>query len=628
MIRVENLSKSYPTGTVLRGVTWQVNPGERVGLIGANGAGKSTFLKILTGEIDPDGGKIIFPPRRSIGYLPQELVGNFSGTLDEEMWAVFEKIRGIGKALEEIAHSIEETKDPEALHELVEKQSRLQLEFEMAEGYTAETRIGRVLFGLGFKPEDRRRPMREFSGGWQMRAALARLLLASPDLLLLDEPTNHLDVTAIEWLEDYLADYPGAVLLISHDRMFLDSVVNRISELENGHFGEYSGTYSDFVEEKEARRESASAAHDRQKKEITRQEATIERFRFSATRSRQAKSREKQLSKIERIQLPRPIPKIFFRFPVAPPSGNLVLSGERLAKRYENLEVFSKLSFELRRGDRLVLVGPNGCGKSTLLRLILGEEEPSEGLRSFGHNVKVGYYSQQQADSLEGSNSVLDEAYLEAPDWKLGEVRNLLARFLFKDEEVFKKVSQLSGGEKSRLALAKLLLHPANLLVLDEPTNHLDIASKDILASALVSYQGTVILVSHDRYLLDQIATRVLAFEDKRALLYDGDYAYYRLKKEEQLLAKASEKKEAEKKEKKESKGKKVPLHKALLEVEEIEARIMNLEEEIALLEERMADPSLYVDPESAQETTQRYQQAKLELEGSNALWMERIAGI
>lgn len=617
MITVSGVSKSFPTREILREVSWQVVPGERVGLVGPNGAGKTTFLRILTGEVDADKGEVQHSHRLQIGILPQEQVFNFEGSLNDAMWEVFTEIRSLQDKLDRVAEKLTTETDSDTLHHLIEEQSELQLAFELAGGYTAESRIGRVLYGLGFKETDRKRPVSEFSGGWQMRVALARLLLRSPDLLLLDEPTNHLDVAAIEWLEDYLSEYPGAVVTVSHDRMFMDQVVNRISELAHATFTEYSGTYSDYVEEKARREEIAEASFERQQKEIARQRAFIERFRYSATRSTQAKSRERQLSKLERIQLPRPIPRVDFRFPEAPQSGHLVLRLAKLGKAYDHV-VFKDLSLELRRGDRLALVGPNGCGKSTLMRLIAGDETPTMGQIEHGHNVKPGYYSQAQAEKLDGTSTVLDAIYQEAPNWTLEEARNLLARFLFRGDDVYKRVAQLSGGEKSRLAIAKLLLRPINLLLLDEPTNHLDIGSRDTLAAAIAEFEGSVVLVSHDRYLIDQISNRVLAFEDVPRL-YEGDYANYRTVQEEKKVKKPAPPKPA-------PAPKKADPQKLL---NEAEAAVLELEERVSQLEAQLGDPSLYAEnPDQVAELQQHYQSAQAELEAANQRWMELVEGL
>ena len=528
MIHLEDATLAFPTRTILQDASWHVAPGDRVGLVGANGAGKSTMLKILLGQVGLDSGRTRLRPGARIGYLSQDLPGLEGRTLQAEMWTAFEAIVAQQAELDELARTLQHETDPARQENLAREQARATERFEAMGGYEAEAQIGKVLAGLGFSESDRSRLVETFSGGWQMRVNLARLLLQKPEILLLDEPTNHLDIEAIEWLENYLGDYPGTVVVISHDRRFLDRVVTRITELDQAKLEDYPGSYSRYLEQRLERRAARQAAFDRQQRELGRQQAYIERFRASATRSTQAKSREKQLAKIERLEAPKDSATVRFQFPPAPPSGQSVMIAAGLARGFGEKKLFQGLDLKLERGDRLALVGPNGCGKSTLIRLLAGIDRPDDGEVVLGYQVKMAYYAQQQADQLDESRTVLDEAYRANEDWTLERVRGLLARFLFTQDDVMKTVSKLSGGERARLCLARMLMRPANLLLLDEPTNHLDLASKDTLAEALETFEGTVVLISHDRELLGRVSNRVLAFEDTGPRAFLGSYDAYR----------------------------------------------------------------------------------------------------
>ncbi len=634
MITISQLSKHFPTRTVLDKVDWHVSSGERIGLVGANGAGKSTLIKILIGQLDPDDGKVSLRPRAQIGHLAQELPGVAGRTVQAEMWTAFEAIASRNRELAAIADRIHHA-DAHELDALVAEQAHLTEEFERLGGYTAETEIGKVLSGLGFSEADRQRPVESFSGGWQMRVNLAKLLLMAPDLLLLDEPTNHLDLEAIEWLEGYLSGYPGTLLLISHDRTFLDRVVTRVAELENGKLTDYPTNYSGYLELKKERMAAQEAAYARQQRELARQQAFVEKFRASATRSTQAKSREKQLEKIERIEAPTEANTVKFRFPPAPPSGQAVLRASEVSKAYGGKTILSDVELKLDRGQRLVLVGPNGCGKSTLLRILAQVEEPDDGEVSLGYNVKPAYYSQHQSDQLDESQTVLNEAYNTVDGWTLERTRALLARFLFTGEEVFKPVAKLSGGERARLCLAKLLMKPSNLLMLDEPTNHLDLASKEMLAEALRTYEGTVLLISHDRYLLDQVATHTLAWTDGKPQLFLGTYSETRDKLAEmrqteredaqrrdalqQALTKAEASPSAAAKPKKNTNN----ARKRLQDIVDAEAQVASLEAQIAQTEADLGNPALYEgDPGRAAELSERYTQLKAQLEAVTERWL------
>ncbi|MDY7020828.1 MAG: ABC-F family ATP-binding cassette domain-containing protein [Cyanobacteriota bacterium] len=552
MLRLEHISKIYPTGVILKDVNWEVKPGDRIGLVGVNGAGKSTQLKIIAGEMEPTSGQIIRPASLKIAYLTQEFEVDPARTVREEFWTVFVEANKIQESLAQVQRDME-TATPEELDKLITKLDRLQRQFEGIHGYALEAEIEKILPEMGFDTEDGDRLVSAFSGGWQMRMSLGKILLQSPDLLLLDEPTNHLDLETIEWLENYLKGLTTPMVVVSHDREFLDRLCTQIVETERGISTNYLGNYSKYLEQKAENQVAQLSAYERQQKELEKQQAFVEKFRASATRSTQAKSREKQLDKIERIEAPTASLKTLkFQFPTAPRSGQTVVEIKDLVHTYDEKILFLGANLLIERGDRIAFLGPNGCGKSTLLRLILGTEEPSEGKVSLGkHNVIPGYFEQNQAEALDLEKTVLDTIHDEVPDWKNEEVRTLLGRFLFSGDTVVKKVEALSGGEKARLALAKMLLQPVNLLILDEPTNHLDIPAKEMLEEALQNYDGTVILVSHDRYFISKTANKIVEIRDGEFRTYLGDYHYYLDKieeeKEQERLAKIAAEKEAKK---------------------------------------------------------------------------------
>ncbi len=542
MLRLEKISKTYPTGEVLKDINWEVRPGDRVGLVGVNGAGKSTQLKIIMGEIEPTTGQIIRPNSLRIGYLNQEFDIDETRTVQDELWRAFGDVNNVHEALSKIHHALE-TATPEQLDNLLEKMDKLQRQFEGMNGYGIEAKIGKVLPDMGFTLEDADRLVSSFSGGWQMRMNLAKVILQEPDLLLLDEPTNHLDLDTIEWLENYLRGLNTPMVIVSHDREFLDRLCNNIVETERGVSTTYLGNYSTYLLQKSEQKVAQLAAYERQNKEIEKQQEFVEKFRASATRSTQAKSREKQLDKIDRIAAPESeIRGLRFKFPEAPRSGREVVMVENMTHFFGEKLLFLGAELLIERGDKIAIVGPNGAGKSTLLRLITGSEIPSEGEVKLGdHNVVMGYFEQNQAEALDLAKNVMQTIHDEVPDWTNEEVRTILGRFLFSGSTVRKNVSALSGGEKARLALAKMLLQPVNLLILDEPTNHLDIPAKEMLEGAIGAYDGTVIIVSHDRYFVSQTATKILEIRDGEFRLYRGDFKYYLDKiAEEKDLAKLS----------------------------------------------------------------------------------------
>ncbi len=556
MLRLEHISKIYPTGVILKDINWEVKPGERTGLVGVNGAGKTTQLKIIAGEVEPTSGQIIRPASLNMSYLTQEFEVDPTRTVREEFWTVFTEANTIQESLAQVQRDME-TASPEELDSLIIKLDRFQRQFEGIHGYALEAQIEKILPEMGFDPEDGDRLVSAFSGGWQMRMSLGKILLQNPDLLLLDEPTNHLDLQTIEWLETYLKGLTTPMVIVSHDREFLDRLCTQVVETERGVSTVYLGNYSAYLEQKAEAQVAQLSTYERQQKELDKQQAFVDKFRASATRSTQAKSREKQLDKIERVEAPAASLKTLkFKFPPAPRSGQSVVEIKDLVHMYDDKILFLGADLSIERGDRIAFLGPNGCGKSTLLRFIMGLEQPSEGKVSLGkHNVIPGYFEQNQAEALDLDKTVLDTIHDEVPDWKNEEVRTLLGRFLFSGETVAKKVGALSGGEKARLALAKMLLQPVNLLILDEPTNHLDIPAKEMLEEALQNYDGTVIIVSHDRYFISKAANKIVEIRDGEFRTYLGDYHYYLDKieeeKEQERLAKIA----AEKADKKAAKA-------------------------------------------------------------------------
>ncbi|NJN71508.1 MAG: ABC-F family ATP-binding cassette domain-containing protein [Limnothrix sp. RL_2_0] len=555
MLRLEHIRKIYSTGEVLKDVNWEVKAGERIGLVGVNGAGKSTQMKIVMGEVEPTEGEIIRPADLRIAHLTQEFDVVPTRTVREEMWTVFVEANAAQEEINVIQHQMGE---PDAdLDDLIHKLDRAQRKFEGLDGYRLESKIEKILPEVGFEIEDGDRLVSSFSGGWQMRISLGKILLQDPDILLLDEPTNHLDLETIEWLENYLRSLTTPMVIISHDREFLDRLCTKIVETERGVSATYPGNYSQYLAQKAESKVAQQSTFERQQKELAKQQEFVEKFRASATRSTQAKSREKQLNKIERVEAPdSDLRTLKFKFPPSPRGGQIVATIKDLTHSYNDKILFLGANLDIERGDRIAFLGPNGCGKSTMLRMITGNEQPEDGYAKFGeHNIVPGYFEQNQAEALDLDKTVMDTIHDEVPDWENREVRSLLGQFLFSGDTAFKKVEALSGGEKARLALAKMLLRPANFLILDEPTNHLDIPAKEMLENALKEYDGTVAIVSHDRYFISQVANKIVEVRDGELIVYNGDYHYYlekieqekaatkaRLKAEQEAVKKAAKK--------------------------------------------------------------------------------------
>jgi ATP-binding cassette, subfamily F, member 3 len=541
VLSLVGVSKSFGPQTVLRGVDWSVGDGDRVGLAGANGAGKSTLLRMIAGRVEPDRGEVCLRKGARVGYLPQEIVGMEGRSVRTAALEAFEELHALEARCRELEHALEGA-DPHGADSarILDDYAHAREEWDRRGAYDLEARAEEVLVGLGFRTEDFARDVGEFSGGWQMRVALARLLLERPDVLLLDEPTNHLDLEARNWLEEFLAAYPGAVILVAHDRYFLDVTVTRITEVENGKVSDFFCNYSTYETQKEERAEQARHAYEVQKEEIERMEGFIRKFRYQASKAKLVQSRVKQLEKIERLEVPPGIAKLRFRLPPSPRSGRTVLEMRGLEKRYGEIEVYRGIDLAIERGERIALVGPNGAGKTTLVKLLAGVEPPTAGERRLGHNVLLGYFAQDQSSVLDPTKTVLDEMMAVAPFDLVPRLRDMLGTFLFSGESVHKPTPVLSGGERNRLALAKLLLQPANCLLLDEPTNHLDIHAKDVLLDALQHYDGTIVLVSHDRYVLDALPTCVIEVGQGKATRYLGNYEDYVAKKAAEASAAAT----------------------------------------------------------------------------------------
>ena len=538
MIQLSAAGKRFGHKLLFENADWLITSHDRVGLVGANGTGKTTLMKVLAGLDTLDYGALTIAKGTTAGYLPQDGLSLSGRTVFAECMSVFDELRAMERELETLTHSIAELDHTSTAYaDVADRYHRLEHEFQTRGGYSIEAEVGRVLMGLGFRKEDWERQTDEFSGGWQMRLALAKLLLQKPNLLLLDEPTNHLDLEARNWLEEYLHDYPHSFVLISHDRYFLDVTVNKIAEIWNKRFWFYTGNYDKFLAQKTQRNEQLQAAYRNQRERIEQLEVFINRFRYQATKAKQVQSRIKELEKIERIEVPPEEKTIHFSFTQPKQSGRIVAEFVGVAKSYAGKDgteknVFRDVSFMIERGDRIALVGVNGAGKSTLIKLLAGSEPLTSGEFRLGHNVDPDYFAQDQYKELNPDARILDDLGDLSPSSTQTELRGLLGCFLFSEDDVFKKLGVLSGGERGRYALLRLLLHPANFLLLDEPTNHLDLRAKDVLLGALMEYTGTVVFVSHDRYFIDNLATRVFEIGDGKVEIYPGNYEDYLWRKQ------------------------------------------------------------------------------------------------
>ena len=541
MIRFEGVSKIYSTDVVLKNISWEIKKGEKVGLVGSNGAGKSTQFKILIGEEEQTSGTIIKEGNPKIAHLKQEFDCNLNFSVRQELESSFKDIQIVAIKLLEIENkmkSLDIKKNSDELEIFVNQLAKYQAKFEALGGYKMQSDVEKILPKLGFSIEDADKLVGNFSGGWQMKVALGKIILQKPDLLLLDEPTNHLDLETIFWLEEYLSSLKIAVIIISHDRYFLDKLCKKIIFVDRGTSETYNGNYSFFVEQKSLNEESQNKAYQLQQKEIELQKRYIDRFRASATRSSQAKSREKQLKKISKIEAPIAKSKSpVFNFPECPRSGKLVLNIKNLSHSFEDKILFLDVNLKISSGEKIAILGPNGCGKSTLLKIIMKKISPEIGEINLGkHNIITSYYEQNQAEALSLDERVIDLICNKSPEWSQKKVRTFLGGFGFQNETVFKYIKQLSGGEKARLALALMIINPSNFLLLDEPTNHLDLQSKENLELAIKNYKGSLLIISHDRYFISKVANRIVEIKDSKLFSYDGNYEYFLEKTQSQKI--------------------------------------------------------------------------------------------
>lgn len=533
MLQISDGQKRFGHKLLFEGANWLITPDERTGLVGGNGTGKSTLMKILAGFDSLDGGAMMKSKGLTIGYLPQDGLTLSGRTVFEECLSVFHAVQSMEREFEDLSHKLGELDPVSTEYAIVaDRFSEISETLHTHDLYNLDAQVGAVLGGLGFGKEDWARRTEDFSGGWQMRIALAKLLLEKPSLLLLDEPTNHLDLETRNWLEDYLRNYPRAFILISHDRYFLDVTVNKITEVWNKRLHFYTGGYEKFVKQKDERRTQLMSAYKNQKDRIEALETFISRFRAQATKAKQVQSRIKELEKIERIEVPEEEETIHFSFPQPPASGRTVCEVTNLSKRYGDKQVLSNVNFTIERGDRIALVGPNGAGKSTLIRMLSMLEDPTGGNVRHGHNVLSDYFAQDQYKVLDPAKKMLDDISGSAPRVPTTDLRNLLGAFLFSGDDVFKTLGVLSGGERNRYAMARMLVSPANFVLLDEPTNHLDLRAKDVLLNAIRAFTGTVLFVSHDRYFIDGLATRVFEVEHGGVQVFPGNYEDYLWRKQ------------------------------------------------------------------------------------------------
>lgn len=627
ILALNNVSKAFGTDVVLENISFHIEDKEKVALIGVNGAGKSTLFKIITGELSQDSGEIVMPKNATIGYFSQNLEIDSQKSIYAELLTVFKPLMLMEQELRDLESQMS-GKSGSELEEIMNRYSALSHKMEELDGYSYQSKIRGVIKGLGFSEEESTQKINELSGGQKTRVALGKLLLKEPDLLLLDEPTNHLDLEAINWLEEFLKSYKGAVVIISHDRYFLDKVVKKVIELENRKAKEYFGNYSYYAEKKLVDREIAYHQYINQQKEIKRQEEVIKKLKeFNREKSiKRAESREKQLEKIERIEAPENLPEKM-RLSIKPvkESGNDVLNVEQLSMAFDENELFNNISFEVKKGEKVALIGRNGIGKTTLFKIILSKLKAKSGTFKLGANVIIGYYDQEQSD-LNLNKTIFDEIADSYPTLTKTQIRNVLAAFVFTGDEVFKKISTLSGGEKGRVALAKIMLSQANFLILDEPTNHLDITSKEILENALKSYEGTILYISHDRYFINSTATKIVELTKTKANTYLGNYDYYLEKTKENTLTEVETKEAFETENKidwKKQKELQAIQRKKENQIKKIEEEISALEEEISSLDTLLSSQEVCTNSVRTREIFEQKQVLEEKLENLFEKWEE-----
>ncbi len=635
IITCKNITKSFGVDLVLDQVNFQVNRGERVALVGRNGSGKSTLFKIIAGEIPMDSGDCILPKNTTIGYLSQNLDLDEDGVLWDEMVGIFDYLLGMEgelRRLEEEIAQLGKDQGEDGLDSLMKEYGHLQEKFHQQGGYSYPSRIRGVLKGLGFEEEDYQKKISQFSGGQRTRIALAKLLIREPDILLLDEPTNFLDLETTEWLENFLSNYPNTLLVISHDRYFLDALVHRVFELENHHLSIYRGNYTQYTAYKQQNLEVAFHQYKQQQREIQRQEEIIARFRsYNREKSiKKAESRQKMLDRMELLEAPTQLSSVKFSLQPQIKSGREVLEVEGLEKSFGDQPLFSDIHFQVYRGDHIGIIGPNGVGKTTLFNILLGKLDADEGKIRWGHHVHPAYYDQLQA-SLEKDNTILEEVWSAKPSASQTEIRNILGAFLFQGDDVYKAISDLSGGEKSRVSLAKLMLSQANLLLMDEPTNHLDMDTKEVLENALNAYTGTLLIISHDRYFLNRVAHKILRMDSQGMEQYLGNYDYYVEKRKQLQLMEEAQKIQPEvnktrlKQERRKERENRQILREQENKVKTLENEIEDLERAIADYELIMCQPSFYEDSDTVLAITKEYESAKKKLKDTMHLWEENM---